>query len=314
VYLSDVWRRRSLNSWTCLIAAIFVAGGRTVIADDQPQTDPQSGYKVTSVQVDGKTIRVKEPDPYADVKPAPPSDGKYHPAEVNYGATSAMADKTFSLPANALSKSDPEFTNGAQDTFATKPYAADSAAATVPNLNTKASLSTTSAYSRNASAFDKNYMTASDDSSQNRTAVLASVTSPDQGRAAVLGGQTTATYAAPFADKTFQGPEADAAHRHLKKLANGQILVTDLPDRPLTIDEVRDLINHGFKPNTDVAPQEQSKPLNDPDYKPEPLRETPPPDTSSAPAGDDDKNDPVPPPGTMAVPPAPENSEPLPQP
>ena len=47
--------------------------------------------------------------------------------------------------------------------------------------------------------------------------------------------------------------------------------------------------------------------LNDPDYKAESLRSTP------SPASDDDKIDSVPAPGTMAIPPAPENTEPLPQ-
>jgi hypothetical protein len=108
--------------------------------------------------------------------------------------------------------------------------------------------------------------------------------------------------------KTFQGPEAVAAHQHLTMTDDGKIFISDLPNRALTIDEVRNLINHGFKPNTDLKPEEQSKPLNDPNYKPEPLREMP------APATDDDRNDPVPPPGTMAAPQPPENSVPLPQP
>jgi len=212
------------------------------------------------------------------------------------------------MPTGSLSEGAFNDRNRDQNTFTTKPYAFDSSAPTAPNLNEKFT-TTTSADSRNATGFDKSYPTSTDTDGKNKTALFASATSPDQGRTAVLGGQTTSTYASPLSDQTFHGDEADAAKRHLTRLQNGQMLVTDLPNRPLTIDEVRQLINHGFKPDTDVKPtDEPSKPLNDPQYKPEPLREAPP--VSS---NDDDKDDPVPPPGTMAAPP-PENTQPLPQP
>jgi len=281
-------------------------------ADDEQATP--DGYKVSSLNVGGKIIQVKEPDPYRNVKPPPPSDGKFHPSDVNFSAVSPMANKKFALSGDGLTKSDSDYTNGAQNTFVTKSYESDATAPTAPNLNTKPGFPTTSAYSRSATEYDKSYMTASADAGQNQTSAFQSTTSSYQGRTAALGRENVATYTDPMADKKFEGFEADAAHRHLTKLSNGQILVTDLPNRPLTIDEVRDLINHGFKPNTDAPPQEQSKPLNDPDYKPQSLRETPPPETTPPPGNDEDKNDPVPPPGTMATPQSPENSEPLPQP
>lgn len=230
-----------------------------------------------------------------------------------------MANKTFSVPSDSGFQSSAEFKSRDQNSFISKPYTFDPSAPSVPNLNTQAGagLPTASAYSRNATGVDKSYPTQNSDAGQNQTALFASATSSDQGRTAVLGGQTTSTFASPFADKNFEGAEADAAKRHLTRMKNGQILVTDLPSRPLTIDEVRDLINHGFKPNTDAPPAEEpSKPLNDPNYVPEPLRGDPNPSldtTKPTPAGDDDKDDPVPPPGTMAAPQAPENSQPLPQ-
>ncbi len=142
--------------------------------------------------------------------------------------------------------------------------------------------------------------------------MLASATSPDQGRSATIEKQNSAAFASPLGDKKFEGDEAQAARRHLSRNKSGQIEITDLPDRPLTIDEVRNLINHGFKPDTEVKPEEPSKPLNDPDYKPEPLRDMPAPASS-----DDDKDDPVPAPGTMSSPAIPavpaENSDALPQ-
>ena len=313
MYLSNVWQNKPLIFWIRLIAVIFVTTGRLLHADDQPASS--DGYKTVPVTVGGKTIpiRVKEAgNPFKNVS-SPNSTGKYDPEQYSFSTTSSMADKTFSPPSDPISKSNSDYKNPDQNTFITKTYALDPSAPTAPNLNTKASFPTTSAYSRNTTGFDRSYTTSSANAGQTRTAVFASATSTDQGRTALLGSQTTSTFASSLAGKTFQGPEADAVHHHLTKLSNGQMLVTDLPNRPLTIDEVRDLINHGFKPNTDVKPEEPSKPLNDPNYQPKPLRDMPALDRS-APAGDDDKNDPVPPPGTMAAPPAPENSEPLPQP
>jgi hypothetical protein len=312
VYLSNVWQNRPLIFRTRLLAFAFVTTGRLLHADDQPVSS--DGYKTVPINVGGKTvpIRVQESgDPYKNVSSSN-SDGKYHPEQI-FSTTSSMADKKFSFASNSLSKSDPDFKNSDQSTFITKSYTGDPSSPSVPNLDAKAGFPTTSAYSRNAAGFDKSYLTSNADAGQNRTAWVASATSTDQNRTALLGAQTTDIFASPLAGKTFQGPEADAAKRHLIRLNNGQISITDLPNRPLTIDEVRDLINHGFKPNTDIKPEEPSKPLNDPNYKPEPLRDAPSPDTSSS-TSDDDKNDPVPPPGTMAAPQAPENSEPLPQP
>jgi hypothetical protein len=278
-------------------------------ADDSHASS--DGYKFVPVNLGGKTVLVRvrdSQDPLRNVSSSP--DGKYDPERI-FSTTSVMADKKFALPSDGLAKADPEFKG--RGSFVTKAYTDTALAPALPNLTSKSNLPTsTSAYSRSATGLDKSYLTASADAGQDRTAALGNQTSPDQGRAANIGDKTVSTYADPFADKKFEGPEADAVHRHLTKLSNGQMYVTDLPDRPLTIDEVRNLINHGFKPDTDKPPEEQSKPLNDPDYQPEPLREMP---TAPEvpPVSDDDKNDPVPPPGTMAQPP-PENNVPLPQP
>jgi hypothetical protein len=112
-----------------------------------------------------------------------------------------------------------------------------------------------------------------------------------------------------MASKQYLGPGAQHVPDDIVIKDNFVISrMSGLPNRPLSIDEVRNLINHETKPNTDIKPDEPSKPLNDPNYKPEPLRDMP------APNNNDDANDPVPPPGTMASPQAPENSEQLPQP
>ncbi len=51
--------------------------------------------------------------------------------------------------------------------------------------------------------------------------------------------------------------------------------VSDIPNRPLTVDEVRGLINHGLKPDTAAPPGMPSKAINDPNYKPEASPEAP---------------------------------------
>ncbi|HEY0257297.1 MAG TPA: hypothetical protein VGC39_07635 [Candidatus Methylacidiphilales bacterium] len=293
--------------WTYFLAVTLVMTGRALFADDPPAS--ADGYK--TVYVDGKNmpVRVKEAgDPYKNVS-ATSSSGKYDPTSLNFSATSSMANKSFSAPPTTFSHSIYDLKNRDQNTFVTKPYVFDSSSHSVPNLNAKPTFASTTAYDRTAAGFDRSYQTSSADAGQNRTALLASTTSPDQGRTATFEKQTSAAFASDLAHKTFEGDEAQAAHRHLSRNKTGQIEVTELPDRPLTIDEVRDLINHGFKPNTEVKPEEPSKPLNDPDYKPQPLRDVPAPAAS-----EDDKDDPVPAPGIMSAAAVPvENSEPLPQ-
>jgi hypothetical protein len=296
-----------------LIAVTFVTTGRLFAADASPAPASPDGYKAKTVpvKVNGKTvpIRVVENDPFKNVSSSNSTD-KYDPRAINFSTRSAMADKSFSLSSSSLSQTSSDFKNEGQDTFITKPYTGNTSSS-VPNLDAKTSFTTAGGYNRNATGFNKGYNTSTADAGQTRTAMFASNTSTttaDQNRTALLGSRTVSIAASPLGEKTFQGPEADAARRTLSRTDDGKIYVSELPNRPLTIDEVRNLINHGFKPNTDIKPSEPSKPLNDPNYKPEPLRDTP------SPASDDDKNDPVPPPGTMAVPQAPENSEPLPQP
>ncbi len=288
------------------MALTLVATGPLLRADDPPASS--DGYKIVPIHAGSKTVpfRVKDqPDALAHAS---------FPDELDprraFSATNPLANKSFSLPSTSFLPGNSHLKSRDQDAFITKAYDDNEASPSSPHPDTHATFPTSAAAStRNAAGFDRSYPTSGVDAGQSRAAWFASVTSPDQNRTAALAAGTISTPVSPLADKTFQGTEAGALHRHLTRLDNGQMLVTELPNRPLTIDEVRDLINHGFKPNTDVKPEEPSKPLNDPNYKPVPLRDTP------APPEDDDANDPVPAPGTMSAPPAPpENSEPLPQP
>ncbi len=296
---------KSLIFWASLMAVTLATPAPLLHADDASASS--DGYRIVPVTIGGHTIpiKVRDNDPYKNVKAHNSSD-KYDPQSLNFSASSSMANKKFDPPGNALSQGD---SNDQNQTFLTKPYSDDNGALAAPNLHTKTAYPANTSYNKSASDADKSFGTTSADASQDRTALLAKADSDDQNHTALLNSKTIETPEAAIANKTFEGPEADAIHRRLTKTDDGKMAVSELPDRPLTIDEVRSLINHGFKPNTHAKPAEEpSKPLNDPAYKPEPLREPP------TPVSDDDKNDAVPPPGTMASPPPPENSEPLPKP
>jgi hypothetical protein len=92
----------------------------------------------------------------------------------------------------------------------------------------------------------------------------------ESNRTADLGGHDVQKFAYVDSDKTYAGPEAPLVKRDLAKMNEGMESLKDLPDRPLTIDEVRALINHGIKADTSEKPAPASKPLNAPDYMPDP--------------------------------------------
>jgi hypothetical protein len=312
VYLSTVLSGRILAFGTSLLAITFIAGSRLLPADDAAPAS-SSGNKTVQVRIGGKTvpIRVQETgDPYRNVS-STNTTGKYDPQRI-FSNSSSLADKKFFMPTDFGSQGTSAFKPRDQDTFITKSYIPD-ASSTVPNLNSKVKFASATGYDRSAAGFDKNYAASAGATEQNRTAVLGTTpTAEEQGRSAILGdsehGEVLA--ANSMAGKQYLGPGA-------QKVPDGVVIhdnvtlsrMSDVPNRPLSIDEVRDLINHGTKPDFDTKPEEPSKPLNDPNYKPKPLRDDPSPESA------DDKTDAVPPPGTIANPQAaPENSEPLPQP
>jgi hypothetical protein len=288
------------------MAVILVISASALPADDNATVTSSDGYHIVPVTVDGRTVPIKvlDSNPFKNVS-SQNTSGPYNPQFVNFSAESSMANKKFDLPTGTFSQNASDLQH---QNFVTKVYPDANEVPTMANLHTKAVSSTNSDYHKSAADFDKSYATSPVDLGQEKTSLLVKSDSDDQNRSALVNAKAIETPESSFSNQTFLGPEADAVHHHLTKTDDGKIFVSDLPNRALTIDEVRNLINHGFKPNTDAKPEEPSKPLNDPGYKPQPLREPP------APASEDDKNDPVPPPGTMAAPPPPENSEPLPQP
>lgn len=297
--------------WARLIAVVFLTA-QVLHADDAPAHSAiPEGYKEVHLQAGGTILVKKESNPFQHVRSSDPTEG-YKPDHINFSAASQMANKSFSLESFSYSKHDSALGTSEQNTYLTKAYPDLTPADehTVPNLNRAYPLPTSNATARHVSDLSKSYTTSSASIGRNSSSTFDTSTSDEQNRTAVLGKKTNATFASTMATKKFTGKNSDVVSKAGEgaPIDASQLQVKDLPNRPLTIDEVRALINHGFKPNTEEKPDEDqpSKPLNDPDYKPEPLRDL------QLPPLEDDSNDPVPPPGTMAQPP-PENTEPLPQ-
>jgi hypothetical protein len=284
-------------------------------ADDTPA--PSSGDHVVAIKSGDHTayIHVRDtPNPYQNIPDSGPST---HPDQFSFNKTSPYANKSYATEAAVTSQDSSSYQKNLERSFVTKSYFShpgDPADTTTPGLQSKADISSAAAYTHPASGYDKSFIApGSSDTGQNKTAQFAATTSSFQGRAANIGGHPIKGFANTLANKTYAGPEVDAVKKDINRMNQGLISMKDLPDRPLTIDEVRALINHGAKPDYDNKNPAPGKALNDPDYQPDPapapLRDAPPPGHLK------DDNDGVPDPGTMAhpQPPAPENSEPLPQ-
>jgi hypothetical protein len=274
--------------------------GRVLHADDPP---PAGDTKVVPIKSFGN-IKVQEANPYKNLHVPPPAPAeKYDPRNYSMNQTSSLANKQFSADSIAISKKGPL---DGQANFATKSYGTLNSEAQA--YNGKYATSNATEVDHGDAQFNRNYATSSSKMSQSQATSFAS-TSNDQNRTSDLGDKKSKVFDAGLA-KQYVGPGAqhvpDGSVKENVVLAS----VKDLPNRPLTIDEVRGLINHGFKPDLNDQPTDPSKAMNDPDYKPEASPE--PIETIKVPVTEDDKNDPLPSPGTMSQPP-PENSVPLPQ-
>lgn len=292
---------------TSLAAVLLLTAGSCLHADDKPPVAPP-GYKLVSINKGDHTsyIMVKDAaDPLKNINS--PTSNKYDPGQLLNHASS-MANKSFT--ADSAAGSNNTFFKRDQNALSNKSYATDTSSMadhSMPHLDTKVKTSSSSAYTHRVAGLDKSFATTSANMGDNKTASLTT-SSPYQGRAAILSADKPDSYASAseLGSKQYLGPGA----QHLPEgvTSNDSYNITrasGLPNRDLSIDEVRNLINNDAPPNTETAPEAPSKPLNDPDYKPEPLR--------PAPAAEEEKYDAVPAPGTMSAPQPPENTDPLPQ-
>jgi hypothetical protein len=284
------------------LVVTLVTSATHLRADDKTDSD---GDRTVNVNVGGKSMPIKVRDMSDPLQKTDMSDPLDH--QKVFSETNSMANKAFEAPGNNFKKADLNDKNS----FVTKSYIDQNE----KNSAYFAKAETHSAaFTKGNHDFDKGYFTASADSQVNHPFLTANNTSEDQNRAAVLGGPDKQDLAAnPMSNKTYLGPGAQNVPDGLDVKENMILTrVNDIPTRALTIDEVRNLINSGTKPNFDEKPEEPSKALNDPDYKPEPLRgdPSPPPVPGYLQHADDDKDDAVPSPGMMSHPP--ENSDALP--
>jgi hypothetical protein len=322
VYLSNVLSKASLIGCIGAFAGLVLTAP-FLHADDKPSPPPPSGDGYTSIPIhlpNGKTsyVRVQEqPKPTGHLSSAT-TDGKYDPSQLSLSKTSDLANKTFSSPSFTQSDS---VEVAREQSFLTKSYfggAGPKSSVTEQTFDTKAAYpnANTGAYNHTASGLDKSYVANTTDIAQNQTAPITAGVPEEQNRTANIGGHKIDATASPLASKTYTGPEADIERHEMAQVNQDLIQMKDLPNRPLTIDEVRALINHGIKPNTDSAPPPATKPLNDPDYRQEPSPAPPPLPSTRAPTPDTSDDD-LPSPGMVAAQhpvsaTPPENSEPLP--
>ena len=251
------------------------------------------------------------PDPLHNIS-ASGNGSKYDPERI-FSTTSEMADKKFVSGTFSDAKGDASLQASEQTTFLSKPYDGLSESdSKTQDLHTAFATKSFATEKTDVSESTKSFTTTSADLGRGQAPLYASSTSTstDQDRTAIFKTEKIEDLGTvePMASKQYLGPGAQQVPDGIEVKENQVIWnMTGLPSRALTVDEVRNLINHGITPDTDTKPDESSKPLNDPDYKGDPLRESPPAPTAT----DDDKNNPVPSPGTLAQPP-PENGEPLP--
>jgi hypothetical protein len=301
-----------------LSAIALMATGFLLRADDPPASapTPPPGYKV--VYHGSTPIFVKDQlDPLRHAGNI--GDDPLDPQKV-FSETNPASNKTFNP--GTIDGANKSADLGSQKTFATKVY--DTGPSNVYNLGSKSTYKTASFDGTKAApGFGQAFATKDAPTDLDHAdSAFAPIGASEQNRTAPIDAKTYATFAAPDSNKDFSGPEADALHRHAKpgeRIDGDMQVIGEIPDRPLSVDEVRALINHGFKPNLDQPPAPASKPLNDPNYQPEPMRieptspdDAPPvaPATGTHKVDDDDTNDPVPSPGTMAE--HPEDTQPLP--
>jgi hypothetical protein len=245
---------------------------------------PPEGYH--DVNVAGGVIRVSN---------APKSSGG------EFSGTSSFANKSFSAQDSALSKSITAPELGHQP-FLTHSFGATAA------YNQSDRTFETAAYhpdARSSDNFNKAY-TLPDN--QNSLAKPFAVKSSDlQDKQALIGQKQLAD---PFATPWTEGDKKfyDPALRNVKRdpYAGDSLDVsrlTNLPNRPLTVDEVRSLINHEQIPDLNSKPDAASRALNDPDWAP-PLKlpEMDEKNTSAPPPADETKDGELPSPGMMAQP------------
>jgi len=229
------------------------------------------------------------------------NNGPYDPENADFSRTSSYANKSFSPDSAQLSR---DFSDDKKN-YSTKGFPTSI-------FNHGDQVFQTSAYrgTKEDSEFAKSYVLPNP-ADTNKT--FATKSSYLQGKSSTIAANPASTdpFAKPWSegDKRFYDPTMlHVPHHHFELSSSirndpNSDTITDIPNRPLTVDEVRNLINNGQVPDTNSKPGAPSRALNDPDWEP-PLKlpeisdraapATPPPDEA--------RDNELPSPGMMAQP------------
>jgi hypothetical protein len=308
----------------CILLALAVAWPCAASAQNAAPTPrgadkPPPGYHDVSFGSGSNKNVIRVADqakPHLNGNTGSDSDGRYDPEKLDFSRTSPLATKSFATSFAALSKNDtaeetklPAFNTHAFDTSAYNQ--SDRKYATMADSES----------SRSNDDFSKTYQLPQGGADADLNRSFATKTSEFQGKTALLTQTPSKTdpFATPssLSDKTFFDPAMEHVKRDRYAAVDGLDVqrLTNLPNRPLTITEVRNLINHEQIPNLADKPEEEDandKALNDPNWAPPTIAPMAPDNTRATPPPDIEKQGDLPAPGEMAQPP-PENSEPLPK-
>jgi hypothetical protein len=227
------------------------------------------------------------------------SGDNYDPQDADFSRTSSFAHKAFSSQDVALSKSETaaEIT---QQPYATSAYGTSSFTQGDRTFKTAAYHPSTSS----SDDFTKAFTLPSGPADAEKSFAVKPSELQDQQAKIAQTQLKMDPLSRPDAlnDKTFYDPALRKVQRD-KYATNGLDVnrLTSLPNRPLTIDEVRALINHDQIPNLDAPAESPSKALNDPGWEP-PLKLPDISDKAAATPPQDENDGELPSPGMMAQP------------
>ncbi len=275
----------------------------------KPDAPPPGSHDVKTAT--GAVIRVRDqggPRFYGS-QPADDS-GKYDPESADFSRTSSFANKSFDAGRAALSQNETAEEERDNKRFLTQPYATSSYKfagrsfetvayndAAHPDAELNKSFTLPAAYADGGQTFN----TGKKSEYQDKTASIVQAT-PKIDPFSAPGALTEKTF---FDPTTLHVPHKSFnLSKSIRSDPNSAGTITDLPNRALTVDEVRNLVNHEQIPELNAKPDAPSKPLNDPNWTP-PEVAPPAPDDSPVKAGPttEDKSDELPSPGMMSGPP-----------
>jgi len=309
------------NRCGALFSALALAISAIAHADNPPSKlpspaapdKPPPGYHDMTINVGGKPMTIRVPDEHKNTlkNSSPANSGPYDPTNLDLNHASVYSNKTFSTSSAILSNDDGTNLTHGQKRFETSSFATGAYNQSDRTFQTAAYKSSSS---RNSDDFSKSYQLPAAASGLNRS---FDVKGSDLQNKKALIADNPKDKVDPFATPWSEGDKRffDPALTHVKRDPYAPANVdtkklNDLPNRPLTIDEVRRLINHEQVPDLDKPPEPESGPLNDPNFVPKLDTAVSSKAAPATPPPDETKEDELPSPGMMAKP---VNDQPLPK-